>query len=112
MERRVREARLSAALRRRGPTREPYDRILSSANIEIAENDEGSNPINVVDCAIKRYRSDRGYDRVYCVFDRDRHARYREALAKISPASSFGSCSTSNSRHGSSMSSKAPHATR
>jgi hypothetical protein len=95
MERRVREARLSAALRRRGPTREPYDRILivcegektepdyfedlrrhfrlSSANIEIAENDEGSNPINVVDCAIKRYRSDRGYDRVYCVFDRDRH---------------------------------------
>ena len=30
-----------------------------------------SNPINVVDCAIKRYRSDRGYDRVYCVFDRD-----------------------------------------
>lgn len=105
MERRVREARLSAALRRRGPIREPYDRILivcegektepgyfedlrrhfrlSSANIEIAENDEGSNPINVVDCAIKRYRSDRGYDRVYCVFDRDRHARYREALAKI-----------------------------
>lgn len=105
MERRVREARLNAALRRHGPTREPYDRILivcegektepnyfedfrrhfrlSSANIEIAGNEEGSNPINVVDYAIKRYRGDRGYDRVYCVFDRDRHARFGEALLKI-----------------------------
>lgn len=105
MERRVRESRLAAALRRRGPTREPYDRILivcegektergyfedfrghfrlSSANVEIAKNDLGSSPISVVECAVELYRRDRGYDRVYCVFDRDRHPRYDEALARI-----------------------------
>lgn len=105
MERRVRESRLAAALRRRRPTREPYDRILivcegekterlyfedfrghfrlSSANVEIAKNDLGSSPISVVECAVELYRRDRGYDRVYCVFDRDRHHRYDEALARI-----------------------------
>lgn len=105
MERRVREARISARLRRRGPTREPYDRLLivcegektepyyfedlcnhfrlSSANVEIALNDEGSNPINVVECAVKLYRRDKGYDHVFCVFDRDRHPRYLDALSRI-----------------------------
>lgn len=105
MERRVREARIAVALRRRGPTREPYDRILivcegektepsyfedfrshfrlSSANVEIVKNVMGSSPISVVECAVELYRRDRGYDRVYCVFDRDRHPRYDEALARI-----------------------------
>ncbi len=56
---------------------------LSTANIEIVGEESGSAPINVVDVAIKKYKENPDYDRVYCVFDKDTHESYQKALQKI-----------------------------
>ena len=90
-------------LTRRGPEREPYDRVLivcegkrteplyfedlaahfrlSTANVVITG--EGADPRTVVRVAKKLRRDEarRGekYDRVYCVFDRDEHMTFRQA---------------------------------
>ena len=90
-------------LTRRGPEREPYDRVLivcegkcteplyiqdlaahyrlSTANVVITG--KGADPRTVVRVA-KKLRSEEGrqgekYDRVYCVFDRDEHMTFRQA---------------------------------
>jgi hypothetical protein len=55
---------------------------LSSADIEIV-GETGSAPISVVDAAIARYKKNTDYDRVYCVFDKDKHTTYKKALKKI-----------------------------
>lgn len=90
-------------LRRRGPQKEPYDRVLivcegakteptyfqelcdhyqlSTANIKVIPG-EGNDPVSIVRTAKKLQRDENHlgekYDRVYCVFDRDEHANYRE----------------------------------
>lgn len=86
---------------RREPKREPYDYVLivcegsksepsylralrtayrlSNANIEITPAD-GTDPMSVVRYAEARMEP---YDRVYCVFDRDGHANYDEALRHV-----------------------------
>lgn len=91
-------------LGRRRPTREPYDRVLiacedelatpryleglirdlgiASANIKIAPHG-GSAPRSVVQAAISAFESDPDFDQVYCVFDKDAHATYNEALDKV-----------------------------
>lgn len=97
------ERRRRSRLRRRGPTREPYDRVLivcedakvepayfralidhyrlSTANVRVIGS--GSDPSHLVKRA-KQLRSegrqsgDR-YDAVYCVFDRDEHAHFAAA---------------------------------
>ena len=100
-----RKARRTKDLVRRKSIRAPYDRVLivcegaktephylwalvdylklSSANVEIDGN-SGSSPISVVRHAKRRYREERGkgdaFDRVYCVFDKDTHATYYEAI--------------------------------
>jgi hypothetical protein len=51
---------------------------LSSANITIVPGD-GNDPVSIVKHALAEYRKG-GYDRVFCVFDRDGHANYHEAL--------------------------------
>ena len=90
-------------LTRRGPEREPYDRVLivcegkcteplyiqdlaahyrlSTANVVITG--KGADPRTVVRVE-KKLRSEEGrqgekYDRVYCVFDRDEHMTFRQA---------------------------------
>jgi len=55
---------------------------LSSANIEIAPS-PGSDPLSIVKFA-KAKLKEKQYDNVYCVFDRDGHPGYIEALAAIS----------------------------
>ena len=91
------------AVARKGPMREPYDRVLivcegaktepnyfseladhyklSSANIEIVG--AGADPLAIVrkakELQQKERRTGEKYDRVYCVFDRDEHARFQEA---------------------------------
>lgn len=44
----------------------------------------GSNPVNVVDTAAKRFRAEKKsgneFDAVYCAVDRDEHARFDEAM--------------------------------
>ena len=59
------------------------DLQLNTANIMIAKNSAGSSPYNVVDFALKEFKKDKKYDRVYCVFDKDRHTSYDNALDKV-----------------------------
>lgn len=58
------------------------DLHLNNANIHIT-GDCGSAPISVVQAAIDAFNADRDYDCVYCVFDRDDHASYQQALDSI-----------------------------
>jgi len=57
---------------------------LSSANVEV-DGDSGSSPISVIQHAKRRYREeqDKGdaFDRVFCVFDKDTHSTYNEAMS-------------------------------
>ncbi len=99
-----RKQRGAKSLQRKKPKREPYDYVLivcegsktecrylqdlvadlhlNSANIRITGNC-GSAPISVVQAAIDWFNADRDYDRVYCLFDRDDHASYQQALDRI-----------------------------
>jgi hypothetical protein len=94
-------ARRPQSYTRRAPVREPYDYVLivcegaksepsylralqaayrlSNANIEITPAD-GTDPMSVVRYAEARMAP---YDRVYCVFDRDGHANYDEAVRRV-----------------------------
>jgi len=57
---------------------------LSNANIRICGKECGSAPISVVDFALKEFNSNRGiYNKVYCVFDKDKHASFSAAKDKI-----------------------------
>ena len=98
-----RKERKAELLRRRRAIKEPYDVILivcegektepnyfselkkafrlSNANVRICGR--GADPLSVVDFTIETFRREPEFDRVYCVFDRDRHTRYDEALDKV-----------------------------
>lgn len=97
--------RLAASLQRKQSLRAPYDRVLivcegaktepnylkeiqdayrlSTANIDICGEECGSDPLSVINYAIKKFRADPDYDKVYCVIDRDKHATYDAALDKL-----------------------------
>ncbi len=112
-----RKARRAKDLARRKSSRAPYDRVLivcegaktepnylrelidclklSSANVEV-DGDSGSSPISVVRHAKRRYREERdkgdAFDRVFCVFDKDTHTTYNEAMsacARFRPSGVF-----------------------
>lgn len=100
-----RKAKKAAALRRTSQKREAYDLVLivceggktepkylqelrdafrlSTANIRIVGDECGSSPRSVVDYALTEYRKEKRYNRVFCVFDQDRHPTYHEALERI-----------------------------
>lgn len=100
-----RSAKRADELRREAQKREPYDVVLivcegaktepqylqeirdafklSTANIRIAGEVCGSSPRSIVDYALTMYRKERIYNRVFCVFDKDRHPTYNEALDRI-----------------------------
>jgi len=100
-----RRARDVRSLRRKRAKRSPYDMVLivcegektepnyikaliddfrlNTANVVVANNIAGSSPRAIVDFALHEYGKEREYDRVYCVFDKDRHATYENALDKI-----------------------------
>lgn len=97
-------AKTRESLRRRAPRREPYDRVLivcegsksepnylkeliaryrlSSANVVIT-GDSGSAPKSIVDHAIKQFARDADYDSVFCVFDRNGHSTFDEAVQRV-----------------------------
>ena len=103
-----RKARNEKDNARKKSFRKPYDRVLiiceggktepyyfeevksilelDSANIKI-DGSCGSSPINVFNHAALIFNEDRKtgdiYNRVFCVFDRDSHTSYEEALQKI-----------------------------
>lgn len=98
-----RKERKVELLRRRRATKAPYDVILivceggktepnyfiglkkafrlSNANVRICGC--GADPLSVVDFAIETFRQEQEFDRVYCVFDRDRHTTYNTALDRV-----------------------------
>lgn len=101
MARRLRKAK---SFRRTGPVREAYAFVLvvcegtksepnyfkrlrhvyrlSSANVVISPAN-GNDPLSVVECA-KAQLEENSYDRVYCVFDRNGHCNYVEAINNLS----------------------------
>lgn len=88
---------------RRAPTKEPYDYVLivceggktepqyfdalilaeglSSANVHVISGDGHTDPVSIVKIAELNLAN--GYNRIFCVFDRNGHANYEEALARI-----------------------------
>ena len=98
-----RKERTAELLRRRRAMKAPYDVILivceggktepnyftelkkafrlSNANVKICGR--GSDPLSVVNFSIKAFQLEPEFDRVYCVFDRDRHTTYHTALDKV-----------------------------
>jgi hypothetical protein len=100
-----RKQRLAASLKRQRARRAPYDRVLivcegaktepnyltevrntyrlTTANIDICGEECSSDPLSVVNFAIKKFRGDQDYDRVYCVIDRDKHGTFDAALDKL-----------------------------
>lgn len=100
-----RKARKAELLRRKLAKRAPYDVVLivcegsktepnyfsglrkhlrlSNANIVIADKTTGTDPFSIVNFAIKEFNKDPCYDRVFCVFDKDKHSTYDKALDKI-----------------------------
>lgn len=102
----ARRTRTAEDYRRRGPVREQYDVVLivcegektepgyfpglraalrlSSANISVVPAEYGNDPLSVVRYAQDEYARARGdFNRVYCVFDRDGHATYDQALRRV-----------------------------
>ena len=89
---------------RRGPQRERYDSVLivcegrktepfyfdglkqayklSNANIRVTPAD-GTDPVSIVRFAERLASKEGDYDRVYCVFDRDGHTNFAEAIGLI-----------------------------
>ncbi|MES9859108.1 MAG: RloB family protein [Sedimenticola sp.] len=68
---------------------------LNSANVEVS-GDCGSAPSSIYSYAKQRYREERDagdpFDRVYCVFDKDTHTTYQQAvddIARSTPKSTF-----------------------
>jgi len=106
-----RKAKQARDLRRKQSSRAPYDKILivcegektepnyfkeltyhyrlNTVNIEV-RGDCGSDPMSVVDFAKQRYREENDkrdpFDKVYCVFDKDSHSTYQQALDVIEAA--------------------------
>lgn len=100
-----RKQRVAASLKRKKAKKAPYDRVLivcegakteptyireirdtyrlSTANIDICGEECGSDPLSVVNYAIKKFREDPDYNRVYCVIDRDKHSTFDAALDKL-----------------------------
>ena len=62
---------------------------LNSANVEITGDTKGSSPITIVDYGLEQFDE---YDRIYCVFDKDRHESYKQALDKIRRQKSSKKC--------------------
>lgn len=56
---------------------------LSTAEVVVAENTVGSAPKSVVQCAEKKCAERGGYDKVFCVMDRDGHESFDQARATI-----------------------------
>ena len=100
-----RKAREAQSLRRKAAKKAPYDVVLivcegsktepyylselrehlrlSNANIVIADKKMGTDPLSVVNFTIGAFKKEPAYDRVYCVFDKDKHTTYHQALDKI-----------------------------
>lgn len=94
--------RREKSLRRQKAKRSPYDVVLivcegtktepkyfkemikayslNTANVIVCDTKHGSDPLSVVKCAEGRLRENRELDFAYCVFDRDKHRTFNDAM--------------------------------
>lgn len=56
---------------------------LRATEVVIPDEVTGNDPVNLVRYAEARAREQGGYDHLWCVFDRDTHARFEEARQRI-----------------------------
>jgi hypothetical protein len=99
------KARKEAEHQRKMARRAPYDRVLivcegtktephyfdwirtklrlNRANVVIADKKTGLDPKSLVEYALEEFRRDRDFNRIYCVFDRDKHTTYQATLDKV-----------------------------
>jgi RloB-like protein len=56
---------------------------LTTAEVVVADNTEGSAPISVVNFAERKGQQPGGYDKIFCVFDRNGHESFARAREKI-----------------------------
>ena len=111
------KAKSAKQLRRRQPRRAAYEKILivcegektepyyfegareyyglSTVNVKVS-GDSGSDPLSVVRFARQRYREEKdagdAFDKVYCLFDRDSHSTFAQAvdmLEAVTPKETF-----------------------
>lgn len=104
MARSSRQAKSSKDLKRRAAFRQERDRVLivtegsktepdyfrrlinelglTTAKV-VVMGDGGSAPISVVEDAKKLLNQDDDFEQIYCVFDRDRHSTYEQALQAL-----------------------------
>jgi len=97
-----RKARKASSLKRARARRSPYDTALivceggktepnyfkslrddlklNTANVEITGDTGGSAPDNVVEHGLRYYGE---YDKVFCVFDKDSHPTYQQAVDRV-----------------------------
>lgn len=72
-----------------GETEQAYFRAarthyrLTTAEVVVADNNIGSAPISVVECAESKAKEKGGYDRIFCVIDRDSHESFGRARERI-----------------------------
>ncbi len=65
-----------------GYLREICDHLkLNSANIKVIG--VGADPLRIVEYAEKEFNKSKDYDRVFCLFDKDEHSSYQNAINKI-----------------------------
>lgn len=57
-----------------------YSLGLTSTNIVVCGKECGSDPRSIVRYALERFQEDQGFDWVFCVFDKDSHSTYEEAI--------------------------------
>jgi hypothetical protein len=96
-------ARHASALRRKKPTRPPYDRILvvcegkktepnyfkvirkeariPTAYVCVLPSQFGTQPSQVVKFAVSKFEETKGFEKIFAVFDRDDHTTYVDAIA-------------------------------
>lgn len=106
-----RKAKKTKDLKRRKARREPFAKVLivcegektephyfnglkdhyrlNSANVEVCA-DRGSDPLGIYTFALERYEQEQvagdPFDKVFCVFDKDNHTNFSQALDAIRDA--------------------------
>lgn len=100
----ISRSRKKSDLKRVRPVKQPYDRVLivcegaktepnyfqeirrserlASAAVRIIPSELGTDPLKIVESAIKEFEKTREFDKIFVVFDRDDHQGYANGIAK------------------------------
>jgi hypothetical protein len=68
------------------------DLLLNQLNVVIDDRKKGLDPKSLVEYAITLYKKDSDFDHIFCVFDKDKHTTYYQALDIIQNKQLKGNC--------------------